>query len=108
MAADPVRKTYWVYTDQSLFELVIGNEDRDIWKIYLEKGQFDVSLKYAKVTHLSSCVFQYAHIDQDCFTTRLCALCSSEYLFQRWSFLPGCTVLRTMLDNIRRGRTQVP
>ncbi|KAF9475624.1 DigA protein [Pholiota conissans] len=48
LAVDPVRKTYWVYTDQSLFELVVGNEDRDVWKIYLEKGQFDVALKYAK------------------------------------------------------------
>ncbi|KAF8973878.1 DigA protein [Flammula alnicola] len=48
LAADPVRRTYWVYTDQSLFELVVGNEDRDVWKIYLEKGQFDVALRYAK------------------------------------------------------------
>ncbi|KAF8213189.1 Pep3/Vps18/deep orange family-domain-containing protein [Mycena galopus ATCC 62051] len=44
----PVRKTYWVYTDQSLFELVVDNENRDVWKIYLQKGQFDVALRYAK------------------------------------------------------------
>ncbi|EDR15746.1 uncharacterized protein LACBIDRAFT_228107 [Laccaria bicolor S238N-H82] len=48
LASDPVRKTYWVYTDQSLFELVVGNEDRDVWKIYLEKGEFDTALRYAK------------------------------------------------------------
>ncbi|KAG5652301.1 hypothetical protein H0H81_005523 [Sphagnurus paluster] len=48
VAADPVRRTYWVYTDQSLFELVVGNEDRDIWKIYLDKHQFEVALRYAK------------------------------------------------------------
>ncbi|KAG6841938.1 hypothetical protein C0991_005118 [Blastosporella zonata] len=48
VASDPVRRTYWVYTDQSLFELVVGNEDRDVWKIYLEKQQFDKALKYAK------------------------------------------------------------
>ncbi|KAF8912996.1 Pep3/Vps18/deep orange family-domain-containing protein [Gymnopilus junonius] len=48
LAADPVRRTYWVYTDQSLFEIVVGNEDRDIWKIYLEKGQFEVALRYSK------------------------------------------------------------
>ncbi|KAF9056509.1 DigA protein [Panaeolus papilionaceus] len=48
MGADPVRRTFWVYTDQSLFELVVGNEDRDVWKIYLDKGQFDVSLRYSK------------------------------------------------------------
>ncbi|KAI0321128.1 Pep3/Vps18/deep orange family-domain-containing protein [Amylostereum chailletii] len=50
LTSDPVRKTYWVYTDQSLFELVVGNEDRDVWKVYLQKGKFDVALKYAKDT----------------------------------------------------------
>lgn len=49
MTADPVRQTYWVYTDSSLFELGIGNETRDIWRVYLEKGMFDVALRYAKV-----------------------------------------------------------
>ena len=46
---DNVRKTYWVYTDSSLFELVVSNEDRDVWKVYLEKGMPDVALQYAKV-----------------------------------------------------------
>jgi len=49
MTADPVRKTYWAYTNHSLFELVAGNEDRDVWQIYLEQGKFDIALKYAKV-----------------------------------------------------------
>lgn len=49
LTADPVRKTYWVYTDQSLFELVVGNEDRDVWKVYLERERFDAALKYTKV-----------------------------------------------------------
>ncbi|KAF9569895.1 DigA protein [Agrocybe pediades] len=51
LAADPVRRTYWVYTDQSLFEVVVGNEDRDVWRIYLEKRQFDAALRYAKTAH---------------------------------------------------------
>jgi vacuolar protein sorting-associated protein 18 len=51
LTADPVRKTYWIYTDQSLFELHVGNEDRDIWKINLQKENFDVALKYAKARH---------------------------------------------------------
>ncbi|EIN14075.1 hypothetical protein PUNSTDRAFT_95620 [Punctularia strigosozonata HHB-11173 SS5] len=48
MAADPVRQTYWIYTDQSLFELVASNEDRDIWSTYLAKGIYDVALQYTK------------------------------------------------------------
>ena len=49
LTADPVRKTYWVYTDQSLFELVVTNEHRDVWKIYLEKGKYDLALQYTAV-----------------------------------------------------------
>lgn len=49
ITADPVRKTYWVYTDQAILELEHKNEDRDIWKVYLEKGRYDAALQYAKV-----------------------------------------------------------
>ncbi|KAK7468755.1 tethering complex subunit [Stygiomarasmius scandens] len=48
IVTDPVRKTYWIYTDQSIFELLVGNEDRDVWKIYLQRSQFGVALKYCK------------------------------------------------------------
>ncbi|KAG6329130.1 hypothetical protein ID866_9959, partial [Astraeus odoratus] len=48
LAVDPVRKTYWVYTDQSIFELVVGNESRDVWQVFLEQQKFDVALQYAK------------------------------------------------------------
>jgi vacuolar protein sorting-associated protein 18 len=51
LTADPVRKTYWIYTDQSLFELIVENEDRDVWKINLQKENFDVALRYAKARH---------------------------------------------------------
>ncbi|EJF66976.1 hypothetical protein DICSQDRAFT_95920 [Dichomitus squalens LYAD-421 SS1] len=47
LTADPVRRTYWVYTDQSIWEIGVTNEHRDVWKIYLEKGKFDVALQYA-------------------------------------------------------------
>jgi hypothetical protein len=35
---------------------MIGNEDRDIWKINLQKENFDVALKYAKVRHYQNIV----------------------------------------------------
>ena len=47
-----MRKTYWVFTDQSIFELGVTNEHRDVWKIYLEQGKYDIALQYAKVYHL--------------------------------------------------------
>ncbi|KAI6153732.1 Pep3/Vps18/deep orange family-domain-containing protein [Pisolithus tinctorius] len=48
IAADPVRKTYWVYTDQSIFELIVRNESRDIWQIFLGQQKFDVALQYVQ------------------------------------------------------------
>ncbi|PWN40101.1 hypothetical protein IE81DRAFT_325904 [Ceraceosorus guamensis] len=45
---DPARKTYWIYTDGSIFEVVVKDEDRDVWWIYLQRGQFDAALKHAK------------------------------------------------------------
>ncbi|KAH8835865.1 Pep3/Vps18/deep orange family-domain-containing protein [Flagelloscypha sp. PMI_526] len=48
MTSDPVRGTFWVYTSKSLFELDITNESRDVWSIFLELGQYDTALKYAK------------------------------------------------------------
>ncbi|KAG6851223.1 hypothetical protein H0H93_015233 [Arthromyces matolae] len=50
VASDPIRNTYWIYTRESLFELVVGNEDRDVWKIYLEKQQFETALKFTKAS----------------------------------------------------------
>jgi len=41
--------------------MVVGNEDRDVWKIYLEKGNFDVALKYAKVPLLVLYCYEYLY-----------------------------------------------
>ena len=80
LAADPVRKTYWVYTDQSLFELVVGNEDRDVWKIYLDKTQFEVALRYAKVQgHMFCSLFLIPYIDRT--STRPNLDCASQRFF---------------------------
>ncbi|KAH8102501.1 Pep3/Vps18/deep orange family-domain-containing protein [Cristinia sonorae] len=48
ITSDPIRKTFWVYTDQSLYELSVANEDRDVWKILLAKGKHESALQYTK------------------------------------------------------------
>ena len=62
MTVDPVRKTYWIFTNFSLFELIVTNEHRDVWKVYLEKGEYDAALRFAKVS---------------CPTTRFSLVCQS-------------------------------
>ncbi|TPX36548.1 hypothetical protein SmJEL517_g01238 [Synchytrium microbalum] len=48
MAVDPAKNTCWVYTNLSLFELVKSDEDRNIWKIHLERKAFDAAMSFAK------------------------------------------------------------
>ncbi|TPX38727.1 hypothetical protein SeLEV6574_g07674 [Synchytrium endobioticum] len=48
MAVDPAKNTCWIYTNLSLFELVKTDEDRNIWKIYLQRKAFDAAMSYAK------------------------------------------------------------
>ncbi|CAG8481720.1 2636_t:CDS:10 [Diversispora eburnea] len=48
MTVDNVKNTFWIYTDCSIFELIVSKEDRDVWKLYLEKQMFDTSLQYCK------------------------------------------------------------
>ncbi|MBW0462821.1 hypothetical protein O181_002536 [Austropuccinia psidii MF-1] len=42
---DSINQTYWLYSDQSIFELVIKDESRNIWKVYLQRQDFDEALK---------------------------------------------------------------
>ncbi|ORY59078.1 Pep3/Vps18/deep orange family-domain-containing protein [Pseudomassariella vexata] len=44
---DQQKNTFWLFTEQEVFEIVVRDEDRDIWKIMLETQQFDMALQYA-------------------------------------------------------------
>lgn len=57
MSVDATKNTFWIYTQLSLFELVVTKEDRDVWTLYLEKKQYDMALQYAKVTSQRRIVF---------------------------------------------------
>lgn len=49
LSADPVSRTYWVYTDRSILEVLVKNEDRDVWRAKLEKGEYSSALGFVKV-----------------------------------------------------------
>ena len=40
--------TLWIYSSRSVFEVIISNEDRDIWELYLQKGMYAMALKFAQ------------------------------------------------------------
>lgn len=48
MKMDPVKDTYWIYTTYSLYEILVTDEDRNVWKLYLNDKMFDTALSYAK------------------------------------------------------------
>ncbi|KAI9661906.1 MAG: hypothetical protein M1821_009146 [Bathelium mastoideum] len=48
LVSDPTKNTYWLFTTQEVFEIVITDESRDVWKIMLKYHQFDAASQYAK------------------------------------------------------------
>ncbi|BGP36576.1 tethering complex subunit [Rhodotorula kratochvilovae] len=48
LVSDPVRKTLWMYTEQAIYELVVRDEDRDVWKVFLGRGQWENARRLAK------------------------------------------------------------
>ncbi|KAJ9151869.1 Pep3/Vps18/deep orange family-domain-containing protein [Pleurostoma richardsiae] len=47
LCVDLQKSTFWLFTAQEIFEIVVRDEDRDIWKIMLQLQQFDAALQYA-------------------------------------------------------------
>ncbi|KAL1116066.1 hypothetical protein AAG570_005561 [Ranatra chinensis] len=45
---DPVKGTIWVAAERALFRYKICDEDRNVWKIYSEKGDYELAKKFCK------------------------------------------------------------
>ncbi|ODN76696.1 hypothetical protein L202_05330 [Cryptococcus amylolentus CBS 6039] len=50
LSADPVSQTFWISTNKSILEILVRNEDRDVWRAKLDKGEFDKALTFAHTT----------------------------------------------------------
>ncbi|KAJ3112931.1 hypothetical protein HDU96_003999 [Phlyctochytrium bullatum] len=48
ITADEVKGTYWVFTNSVLYELLVTDEDRDVWRLYLKSSKFESALNYVK------------------------------------------------------------
>ncbi|GAA5866874.1 hypothetical protein JCM3774_004586 [Rhodotorula dairenensis] len=48
LSTDVLRKTCWMHAETSIFELVIRDEDRDVWKVYLARQNWDQAKRSAK------------------------------------------------------------
>lgn len=47
LCVDLQKNTFWLFTSTEIFEIVVRDEDRDIWKIMKDMQQFDAALQYA-------------------------------------------------------------
>lgn len=47
LAADLKKNTFWLFTTRDIFEIVVRDEDRDVWKVMLKAQKFEAALQYA-------------------------------------------------------------
>lgn len=48
LLADQKKNTFWLFTTQEIYEIVVMDEDQNVWEIMLKAGQFDTASRYAK------------------------------------------------------------
>ena len=48
LVSDQKKNSYWLFTNQEIFEIRAEDEDRDVWRIMLQNQDYDAALKYAK------------------------------------------------------------
>ena len=48
LLSDQKKNTHWLFTTTKIFEIVVTNEDRDVWKVMLQKRQFGLASQYAR------------------------------------------------------------
>ncbi|XP_065901474.1 vacuolar protein sorting-associated protein 18 homolog [Dysidea avara] len=62
LTIDPVTMVIWTFTNYKVYKYTIHQEDRDVWKMYLSNGQFDLAKQYCKgnATHLNEVLTKHA------------------------------------------------
>lgn len=48
LAIDPIMDTVYAYSNKYVFKIESNNETRDVWQLFLDKGQFEEAAKYAQ------------------------------------------------------------
>lgn len=76
LLADQKKNTYWLFTSQAIFEIVVTDEDRDVWKTMLGNQQFGLASKYARTPSQKDAV----------------ASASGDYLIKKGQYLEAADV----------------
>ncbi|KAK9333625.1 Pep3/Vps18/deep orange family-domain-containing protein [Lipomyces starkeyi] len=77
LTSDVKNSTYWAYSSDSIYEITVTNEDRDIWRIYLSQSRFDEAQRLAKTPRERDAV----------------AVANGEFLLENESYLEAANIL---------------
>jgi hypothetical protein len=76
LVADRQKNTFWLFTTQEIFEIVVTEEDRDVWQVMLKNKHFSAALRYAKSSAQKDAV----------------ATASGDYLIGKGSYMEAAAV----------------
>lgn len=76
MFADQKKNTYWLFTNQEIFEIVVTREDRGVWKVMLKDQKFSLASQYARTPAQKDAV----------------AIASGDHLISKGKYLEAATV----------------
>ena len=48
LLTDSMQSTFWLFTGHEIHEIAVNDEDRDVWKVLLQRQMFDEAFKYAR------------------------------------------------------------
>ncbi|OJJ48862.1 hypothetical protein ASPZODRAFT_139818 [Penicilliopsis zonata CBS 506.65] len=48
LLTDVMKSTFWLFTSQTIYEIVAHDEDRDVWKVLLKAEKFEDAMKFAR------------------------------------------------------------
>lgn len=48
LCSDSHNSTYWAFTTENIFEIVVTDEDREIWKTFLDNRNYEEAIRLAK------------------------------------------------------------
>ncbi|KAK7864534.1 hypothetical protein R5R35_007310 [Gryllus longicercus] len=48
IAKDPIKGTIWAFTEKAVFRYKVTQEERNVWKIYMEQGEFELAKQYCR------------------------------------------------------------
>lgn len=76
LLADQKKNTYWLFTTKDIYEIVVTDEDRDVWQMMLKCQQFSLASQYAKTTAQKDAI----------------AMASGDYLIGKGQYLEAADV----------------